>query len=302
VSAEGLPAAAAVVTGRVLERDSALSKPTTKRGKLERAALTLLLEHERDDALPTSNRFVFYEAEQRGTVSKRRTGKRRADQDFTDASMSIREKGIVPFDWIVDETREVTEWSFADSVAAYARDAVKYARIDCWDGEPPPLILCESRSLAGVLRRIAAEYLCPITSTNGQVGGFLVTQVAPRLRNGRRVLYLGDYDHQGGQIERATRRRLESEVGPIAWERLALTGEQVEEHDLARLTIRKEDRRYRKDSPDRFHDAIETEALSQTIIVGILRDRLDQLLPEPLDDVLERERQQREDYSESDES
>ncbi len=171
------------------------------------------------------------------------------------------------------------------------RDAIAHARIDCWDGEPPPLILCESRSLAGVLRRIAAQYLCPITSTNGQVGGFLVTEVAPLLEGGRRMLYLGDHDWQGHQIEAATRRRLEENVGEIyGWERLALTEEQVENHDLARLAIRKIDNRY---NPPRVHDAIETEALSQTIIVNILRNRLDELLPEPLDHVLERERIQR---------
>lgn len=275
--------------------DPRYSGADTNKGRLQRAAHVILLEHERDDALPTSIRFVFYEAEQRGIVSKERGRQkgRSDDQNFTDAIMWLRDKGIIPFDWIVDETREVTEWDYADSVADYVRDAPRDARIDCWDGEPPPLILCESRSLAGVLRRVAYDYLCRITSTNGQAGGFLMTEVVPRLSNGRRVLYLGDYDHQAGQIERATRRRLESAVGPIEWERLALTEEQVEEHDLARLTIRKEDKRYRKNSPDRFHDAIETEAMSQTIIVRILRDRLDELLPEPLDDVLVRERQQR---------
>ena len=41
------------------------------------------------------------------------------------------------------------------------------------------------------------------------------------------------------------------------------------------------------------HDAVETEALGQTVIVGIVRDRLNTLLPEPLADVLEREQAQR---------
>jgi hypothetical protein len=40
-------------------------------------------------------------------------------------------------------------------------------------------------------------------------------------------------------------------------------------------------------------DAIETEALSQSIIVGLVRSRLEELVPEPLADVLEREQQQR---------
>ncbi len=244
--------------------DSRYSELGTKKGNLQRAAHALLLEHERDDALPTSNRFLFYEAEQRGILSKRRTGRRRSDQDFTDAVMWLREKGIVPWHWIVDETREVVEWEYADTVREGVRQSIRTQRIDCWDGEPPPLILCESRSLAGVLRRIAARYLCPIASTNGQVGGFLVTDIAPLLEDERPVLYLGDHDWQGHQIEAATQRRLEEHVGEIYdWERLALTEEQVEEYDLARLAIRKTDNRYR---PPRVHDAIETEALSRTII------------------------------------
>ena len=43
-----------------------------------------------------------------------------------------------------------------------------------------------------------------------------------------------------------------------------------------------------------MHEAVETEALSQRIIVEILRDRLDELLPEPLERVHERELRERE--------
>ena len=191
--------------------DSALSKPSTKRGKLQRAALGLLLEHERAGSLPTSGRFLFYEAAQRGIVSKKRDrseGRRSDDQDFSDAVMHLREMGVVPWEWIVDETRRLTEWAYASTVQEGALQFAERARIDCWDGEPPPLVLCESRSLAGVLERVASDYLCPIAPTNGQCGGFLVTEVAPVLRVPRLVLYLGDYDWQGGQIETNTRRRL----------------------------------------------------------------------------------------------
>jgi hypothetical protein len=48
----------------------------TKTGKLQRAVL-LVLERDRDDSmLPTSIRFIFYELEQDGTISKVRTGAR----------------------------------------------------------------------------------------------------------------------------------------------------------------------------------------------------------------------------------
>jgi hypothetical protein len=81
----------------------------------------------------------------------------------------------------------------------------------------------------------------------------------------------------GNQIETNTRRVLEREAGELAWERLALTQEQVDDYGLP--TIEKHDRRYKDGHP---HLAVETEALSQTIIVEIVRNRLEQLLPEPL--------------------
>jgi hypothetical protein len=187
---------------------------------------------------------------------------------------------VIPWSWIVDETRSLSQWSYAGTVAEYLIDQADSARLDAWDGEPPPMILTESRSLAGVLNNLSAQYLVSIAATNGQVGGFLRTDVAPALEAGQRVLYLGDFDWQGGQIEANTRRVLERLVGELDWERLALTERQVDRYDLPRL--QKEDRRYDEGSPLRFHEAVETEALQQQLIVDIVRRRLEALLPEPL--------------------
>jgi hypothetical protein len=52
----------------------------------------------------------------------------------------------------------------------------------------------------------------------------------------------------------------------------------------------KPDKRYK---PVRSHPAIECEALKQQVFVQIIRDALDAELPEPLEDVLEREARQR---------
>lgn len=267
-----------------------LSAAHTAKGKLQRALLELLRVHERDGTLPTSARFLFYELVQAGVVSKTRTGARRADQNTIDALTHLREAQLVPWEWIVDETRELTRWQTAQSVAQYVLASIKQATLDPWGAQAAPLILCESRSLAGVLRSVASEYACPIASTNGQSRGFLVSQVAPQLQPSQRVLYLGDFDHCGNQIEAATRRTLEQHSGVTReWERIALTAEQVREFDLP--VISKADNRYR---PVRYYDAVETEAIGQAEIVAALRSRLDELLPEPLDDVRERQQQQRE--------
>ena len=91
-------------------------------------------------------------------------------------------------------------------------DVLPAARLDPWAGDAP-LILTESRSLAGVLRALVRDYAVLIAATNGQVGGFLHTEIIPILRPGQRILYLGDLDLSGGQIEANTRRVLEQEVG-----------------------------------------------------------------------------------------
>jgi hypothetical protein len=118
-------------------------------------------------------------------------------------------------------------------------------------------------------------------------GGFLHTEVAPRLRAGDRVLYVGDHDLAGNQIEANTRDVLERKIGPLKWQRLALTAQQIAHYELP--TITKHDRRYKDGRP---HEAVETEALRQTVLIEILRNRLDRLLPEPLNRVQEREQRQ----------
>jgi hypothetical protein len=267
----------------------------SKIARLRSALLTLLEEHRRDDMLPTSNRFLYYELIARGIVSKDapppKPGKktsRRPDQDMTDALTDLRENGDTPWDWIVDETRRLEDYTGWATILEGVLAGLDYIPLDPWKGDPP-LILCESRSLAGVLRDLADEYGVRIAATNGQCGGFLRTVIVRKVRLNQRVLYFGDLDLCGGSIEGNTRRVLEREVGELRWERLALTAEQVEQYQLPKII--KHDRRFKGDKG--VHEAVETEALSQRIIIDILRERLEQLLPEPLESVHECAEQER---------
>jgi hypothetical protein len=261
-----------------------LSKIETIRNALRE----LLAQHRQEDTLPTSGRFLYYELLSRGIISKEKTGARRSDQDMIDALTDLRENGEIPWDWIVDETRSIEDYTGFPTIKEGALAYLEIIRLDPWDGEVP-FILTESRSLAGVLRALCQQYGVRIAPTNGQCAGFLHTQVAPKLNAWQVVLYLGDFDLCGNDIENNTRNVLEREVGELEWERLALTEEQVEDYHLPRIT--KRDKRFKGN--DGVHEAVETEALSQRIIVDILRERLQQLLPEPLENVQERAEQER---------
>jgi hypothetical protein len=261
----------------------------SKIGDLRTALMQLLSEHRRDDALPTSARFLFYELVVRAIISKEKKSKgRRPDQDMSDALTDLREAGDVPWHWIVDETRSLDDFTGYPTILAGVLEKLEYVRVDPWKGNAP-LILCESRSLAGVLQNLCIQYGARIAATNGQCGGFLHTRIAPILLPGVRVLYLGDFDLAGNHIEQNTRNVLERIVGELLWKRLALTQEQVIAYDLPKIV--KIDKRY-NDGRGR-HEAVETEALSQRVIVEIVRTRLEELLPEPLDRIQVREARQR---------
>jgi len=252
---------------------------------LQRACLDLLREHEARGEVPTSGRFLYYELVQRGVTPKGNASARQV----MDALMYLRLNESIPWEWIIDETRSLNDYSGYASIKEGVLASLDGVRIDPWKGRVP-LIITESRSLAGVLANIAQEYAVRIASTNGQAGGFLRTTIAPVLTVGDCVLYIGDHDHQGHQIENNTREVIEEITGALDWERIALTEEQVEEYDLAALTIMKPDNRY---NPPRRHPAIETETLSQSRITQIVRDALDDLLPTPLANIVRREASQR---------
>jgi len=276
-----------------------LSAQNTKAGRLQRAALELLLRHELDGAIPTNGRFLFYELTQAGIVPKHYEGKaRQPSHDLCDATMHLRNLGLVPWSWIVDETREVVEWSYASSAYRYVHGELDRFRLDCWDGEPPPLVICEARSTKGVLEKTTAEYLVPITATNGQSGGFIVNEIVPLLEeNERRVLYIGDCEIGGpaDDIEANTRRYIEEHADRCfdddTWTRIALTQEQVDvDPALLALAITKTDKRYKHGRP---YQAIECEAVGQVTLEQLLRAKLNELLPEPLESVLARQEEQR---------
>jgi hypothetical protein len=101
-------------------------------------------EHEADGSLPTSGRFLFYELVQRRVLSKEKTGTRRPDQDLIRALTHLRQVGLIPWTWIVDETRSLERFTGWSSIAAAASAVAEHARLDPWRGDVP-LVLTESR-------------------------------------------------------------------------------------------------------------------------------------------------------------
>ena len=82
-------------------KPTALSDPDSAKGRLQRAVRKILVEqHQATGMLPTSARFVWYEAETEGLVTKElppkrpdAQGQRKPGQNLTDAILHLREIG-----------------------------------------------------------------------------------------------------------------------------------------------------------------------------------------------------------------
>ena len=71
-------------------------------------------------------------------------------------------------DAIVDETRSLEDHAGWASIVAGVKAYLNVLELDPWNGYVP-LILTESRSLAGVLRALMREYRVKIAPTNGRL-------------------------------------------------------------------------------------------------------------------------------------
>ncbi len=217
-----------------------LSAEHTAKGKLQRACVEVIRRMEAAGEVSaekkTSDRFVYYILKQDGYPLVKHVAApgriaRRDDQDVIDAMKHIRDAGAIPSDWISDETRDVEGPMLAPTIAEWLADALPDARINLWPEGRRPMIICESRGVRAALQATAWRYRAWITSTNGQAGGFLHTDVAPLMTWRTPVAYFGDWNPSGSMIEANTRRVLEraaSELAvPLRWERLAVTPELV---------------------------------------------------------------------------
>ena len=176
------------------EGDRRLS-PSSKIGRIRWALLLRLAVHERENTLPTSSTFLYYELEQLGvrdygllpgdvTKEKRAVkagnkGTRGPRQEVIDALKDLRDFELVPWDAIYDLKRKYTSWQMATTVAEYVADAAKYASIDRWDGQPAPLLLCESEAAAFALTRTANTHWVsegsPLTEEDPGIDELVIT-------------------------------------------------------------------------------------------------------------------------------
>jgi hypothetical protein len=138
-----------------------------------------------------------------------------------------REEGKIPWEWIVDETRELEQVSTWDNPAAFVRCAARSYRRDFWQQQPERVeVWSEKGTVRGVLQPVLDEYGVGFRVMHGFGSATVINDVAES--NSDRpliILYVGDFDPSGlWMSERDIPERLSRYGGDhVSIKRIALT-------------------------------------------------------------------------------
>lgn len=147
--------------------------------------------------------------------------------------VDAREAGMVPWAWIVDETRDAerqfTGWENPDAFMRSMRD---FYRRDRWAMQPVTIeVWSEKGTVRGTLAPILQQYGVTFRVMHGFSSATTVHEVAQETQASTKplhVLYVGDWDPSGLYMSEVDLpARLERYGAVLTFERLALTQEDV---------------------------------------------------------------------------
>ena len=142
-----------------------------------------------------------------------------------------REQDIIPWEWIVDETRSLERTATWDDPAAYARCVARSYRRDFWNQQPHRIqVWSEKGTVRGVLAPVLDDLAVGFLPVHGFSSATAAHDIAED-DDGRDliVLYVGDYDPSGMFMseEDLPARFTKYDGDHVKLRRIALTVEQL---------------------------------------------------------------------------
>jgi hypothetical protein len=163
--------------------------------------------------------------------------------------LKAREDDIIPWEWIVDETREEERVAVWDDPQEYAADVARWYRRDFWNNQPIRVkLVSEKGTVRGILKPVLDDYAVGFLPVHGFTSGTKVKDLSLD-DDGRPLiaLYVGDYDPSGMFMsERDLPERLERYGGDhVEVRRIALLPGDLADLPGFPASDKKKDPRYR---------------------------------------------------------
>ena len=197
-------------------------------------------------AQPITGRGVGYKLFTKGlTPSMERSVMRRVYRLL----LIAREQDIIPWDWIVDETRSIERVATWADPEEYARCVAQSYRRDFWDQQPHRVqVWSEKGTVRGVLQPVLDRYAVGFNPVHGFNSGTNTHDVAED-DDGRPliILYVGDFDPSGMFMSEVDlpRRFIKYNGHHIDIKRIALTKAQAQGLPSFPAADKRKDPRYK---------------------------------------------------------
>ncbi len=235
----------------------------------------VLAEYEK--YLPVTIRQIFYRLVGKYGFEKTETAYNRLAEYLNRA----RRSGRISFSDIRDDGVSSSEPSGYESADAFVRGVLGAAgrfRLTRLDGQDQHVeIWVEAAGMVPQVARVAHEYGIAVYSSSGFNSTTVKRDIAERLAHEERsvVLHIGDLDPSGVAIFDSLSEDVEAffegiDPEAVVWfERVAVTPEQAEEHDLPGSPPKRTDRRSNYQG-----QTVQAEALPPNVLAELVRDAI----------------------------
>ena len=188
-----------------------------------------------------------------------------------------REEGAVPVNCLEDRSRRIlgrgdTNYASAQDFLrrrlASLRESYKEFKLPMWDVQPNYILVSlEKDALSRLVSDIANQYNVRTFPTRGYPSFTYVQRMAGYIRNRLKgkptvVLYFGDFDPSGVDIERDLSDRLgKYKAGEFIVHRVALTRDQIVKYSLPPMPVKRSDARANDFMASYGDESVELDAL-----------------------------------------
>lgn len=237
------------------------------------------------DAADAGYRFTLRRVFYALVSSNRLPNTERSYKRLSEVLNEARWNGLLPLDCLDDLGRVADIPLSWRSPAAAVRDAAYWYRSDWWaDARPRVEVWAEKAAVAGIVGPVAAEFGVPFLACRGFSSLTALAEAASRLR-GRAavVLYVGDHDPSGLDMDRDLAERLCGLGASVELRRLALTVDQIDDHQLPPQPTKDSDSRARGYSLA-HGGSWELDALPADTLAGLVREAVQALAPADFED------------------
>jgi len=190
---------------------------------------------------------------------------------------NARLSGLIDWNAIEDRIRQPHRVSEFSDLGDLIETAVSSYRLPRWRGQDYYAELwVEKDALAGVLKPLAREFHVTMMVNRGYSSQSAMYDSANRFRNYEEkqliLAYIGDHDPSGEDMVRDIQDRLNMFEVNVEVKKIALTIDQVQEHNLPPNPAKMDDPRYQKYEMEHGNESWEVDALPPEVLVQLIQD------------------------------